>query len=1544
MQTTLAAPVTEKKQATKQPFFQAKLTINEPGDVYEQEADAVADRVMRTPAPMDDTNIPFKKVSISNLQRKCAACEEEEKIQRKEIIQREEKEQTPAPSTLTLPPFRLTPPSLLSIPPSPLPTLQIDWLSINQTLHSRGALHLAPSLRGDIEQVWERNYHFFRALGLPPSTVVWATNKATPLSVGKALSRDFPTQAELFERGLPPGTFQTPNVPFLWGTFDLGSSGMRLFRKQQTTDDGAPSAAPSVVSEVLSSSGQPLATDTQQFMESRMGQDFSSVQIHTDSKAAQSAQSINALAYTSGQHIVFNEGQYQPHTDSGKRLLAHELVHVGQQGGHGIKRVAQQTLPEKSVCDAPQNESIQEVKGPESETDIPQNGATKAKSKEKTPAVAESSESTTDQSSQQVIKPQIVVNPAQDEAFKQVAGDTKRAKVSQNQHEKGESMVHEAELSAATPADKDTQEAKANQVLATEQKLTSAPAFSKEVFVANVKKLVQEGLPKNEKEDKQFNENGGVRTLTDNVKGQVVNPSDPSLEVLQQTSSASTASVAGAPLYQKQITPTQPEDPGRKAKIGQSERAVPKPVPQEAVQLDKAHNADSLDKAMEDEQLKEFNTQLSHQQLADSDEPEFQETLATKQEAQVKLCQIPAQNREAEYMAHQQEADQAQASLNKAMAGKFGTRKETFGQINEGKDKTRQNDEAILANYYQKIAGIYETSKTQVDEKLRALEEIPDIFSTAMNEANDTFKSRVKSRLEDYYGVGVFNLSEEDEDEWERATKEGLSGQIYWLNFRKTHTTDPVVIAQIDQKIRSLQGQSDAIETIPERVFREEKTTFINTLDEALDRIGTLLENTLNEARGIIQKGKEDIQCASQCVPVHLQNEAQERTTDFLAKFEDMEAALVEKQKEIEESLAREYTKNVAALKETFEKIRAEAAMPWWEKAWNAIKKVATIIYDLGKLLLKVLVKAVSVIGDIVAHPLRFIKNLFAAVKKGFSNFVDNIGTHLEKIVLRLVLGVLPPGVTLPDTFDAAGIFSLALDVLGLSKANIREKAVVKFGEPVVNALEETFDLFILFKKEGFAGLWGHIKERIGDLKEQVIEQVKTYLSEAIVKAAIKFLLSALTPVSGFIKACETIINMAVFFIENLKNILQLLDSILDSFIDVAQGKLENASLRIETALQDILLVGIKFLAALVGIKFDAISAKITKLFNAVRAPIDRAINWLLDKAKAFAEKTGLIALAKKGKTAVEKGKEELVKKGKAAGSQILGLFGVKSTFKDEKGHTHSVAYEEKGSHIQLTVRSTPKSIEEFITFYETEYAQNLKDATKKEHFDKIKTDLLPKMEQKVKDIEAPQNKNVQQDKEKLLAIKVEMAHSLGLLMKGNTKVGRSFESYYLEGMVGKYSKIANSRGDELEGDHQPQSALLVWAKKYLKKSTIENWIGSGHGGNAYAILLHKRRHKLGATHSTFTKPDETKIKAESELSKKRKLVVEILKKALKNDAKEMLKVYQKSDKDSATWGDVLHDTDGTDKEKKALIAKIKANVEAGEASIQEQPLDDLTQ
>jgi Domain of unknown function (DUF4157)/Novel toxin 16 len=91
------------------------------------------------------------------------------------------------------------------------------------------------------------------------------------------------------------------------------------------------STAPPVVHEVLSTPGHEMDRHTRLSMESRFRQDFSHVRLHTDQRAALSADAVDASAYTVGSHVVFGREQYQPSSVRGNRLLAHELTHVIQQ-------------------------------------------------------------------------------------------------------------------------------------------------------------------------------------------------------------------------------------------------------------------------------------------------------------------------------------------------------------------------------------------------------------------------------------------------------------------------------------------------------------------------------------------------------------------------------------------------------------------------------------------------------------------------------------------------------------------------------------------------------------------------------------------------------------------------------------------------------------------------------------------------------------------------------------------------------------------------------------------------------------------------------------------------------------------------------------------------------------------------------------------------------------------------------------------------------------------------------------------------------------
>ncbi|MFZ0064054.1 MAG: DUF4157 domain-containing protein [Pyrinomonadaceae bacterium] len=112
-------------------------------------------------------------------------------------------------------------------------------------------------------------------------------------------------------------------------------------------DSGAvhENEVPAIVHDVLRSPGQPLDAQTRAYMEPRFGHDFSQVRTYHDDRAAESASSVGALAYTAGKSIVFGKSQYSPGTDDGRRLMAHELAHVAQNSDQALQPKKQLSEP-----------------------------------------------------------------------------------------------------------------------------------------------------------------------------------------------------------------------------------------------------------------------------------------------------------------------------------------------------------------------------------------------------------------------------------------------------------------------------------------------------------------------------------------------------------------------------------------------------------------------------------------------------------------------------------------------------------------------------------------------------------------------------------------------------------------------------------------------------------------------------------------------------------------------------------------------------------------------------------------------------------------------------------------------------------------------------------------------------------------------------------------------------------------------------------------------------------------------------------------------
>ena len=171
---------------------------------------------------------------------------------------------------------------------------------------------------------------------LRPSQTLGARvqTKLTVNRPGDAFEREADSMADHVMRMAAPSSVSASPMAIQRKCEECEKEDEEDIQGKEATAPGLVAPATGAVESILSRPGRPLDTVVRSFFEPRFGQDFGNVRVHTDGAAADSAKSINALAYTHSRNVVFGHGQYRPETETGRRLIAHELTHVVQQSGH----------------------------------------------------------------------------------------------------------------------------------------------------------------------------------------------------------------------------------------------------------------------------------------------------------------------------------------------------------------------------------------------------------------------------------------------------------------------------------------------------------------------------------------------------------------------------------------------------------------------------------------------------------------------------------------------------------------------------------------------------------------------------------------------------------------------------------------------------------------------------------------------------------------------------------------------------------------------------------------------------------------------------------------------------------------------------------------------------------------------------------------------------------------------------------------------------------------------------------------------------------
>lgn len=302
---------------------------------------------------------------------------------------------------------------------------------------------------------------------------------------------------------------------------------------------------------------------------------------------------------------------------------------------------------------------------------------------------------------------------------------------------------------------------------------------------------------------------------------------------------------------------------------------------------------------------------------------------------------------------------------------------------------------------------------------------------------------------------------------------------------------------------------------------------------------------------------------------------------------------------------------------------------------WNLLEIVFDVVSPGAFMYIK---KTGAALKSILKNPLPFVGNLVRAAKLGFMNFADNFLTHLKAGLIDWLTGSLP-GIYIPKAFSLPEIGKFVFSVLGLSWANIRAKLVKVVGEPAMKAMETGFDIVVTLVRDGPAAAWDKIKEQLSNLKDMVIGGITDFVIDMVVKKAIPKMIAMFIPGAGFISAILSIYDTIMVFVNKISKIIQVVTGFIDSLVAIAGGAIGAAATRVENALAGVLSLAINFLAGFAGL--GKVADKVMAVIEKVRAPIDKALDWLVNWIVTAAKKLGKFA-ADKASAVVDWWKEKL--------------------------------------------------------------------------------------------------------------------------------------------------------------------------------------------------------------------------------------------------------------------------------------------------------------
>jgi len=341
----------------------------------------------------------------------------------------------------------------------------------------------------------------------------------------------------------------------------------------------------------------------------------------------------------------------------------------------------------------------------------------------------------------------------------------------------------------------------------------------------------------------------------------------------------------------------------------------------------------------------------------------------------------------------------------------------------------------------------------------------------------------------------------------------------------------------------------------------------------------------------------------------------------------------------------------------------------------------------------RIINNAMQAFADIKKDPVGFLLNLLKAVKTGFLKFFDNILKHLLTGVSDWLFGqLLKAGIEKPKDLSLESILKLVFQVLDITMDKLWKKLADRIGQPAVDKIRGAIDKLVGVwnfikdvQQRGMAAIWEYIQNQISNLWDIVLGFVRDWIMKKIVEKVVTKLLSMLDPtgIMAVVNSFIAFFNAVQSAIEYFRQMLEIVDSFVGTVAEIARGSVDRAAQFLENLLARSLPVAIGFLANQVSL--GNVGDKIQEIIAGVRAVVDKAVDWLIDKA---------VTLGKAALNALGLGKKDK-KDGK-----YDGQIGKEVSFSVAQ-ESHRLWVAQKGTDAVVMMASEEKPVSEHLKDYE---------------------------------------------------------------------------------------------------------------------------------------------------------------------------------------------------------------------------------------------------